>query len=126
MTVEAALQKSLLAIPSINGGRLLERMLPTLRIPGELVVVLDQGSTDNTEEVCRKAGVGLRQLGRPHTYTEACNIGAEIAKERGCDFVFVANNDITFTTDVMRELLAELLRDPRLGIVDQHLRRRKC
>jgi glycosyltransferase involved in cell wall biosynthesis len=117
MTVEAALQKSLLAIPSINGGRLLERMLPTLRIPGELVVVLDQGSTDNTEEVCRKAGVGLRQLGRPHTYTEACNIGAEIAKERGCDFVFVANNDITFTTDVMRELLAELLRDPRLGIV---------
>lgn len=117
MIVEAALQKSLLAIPSINGARLLERMLPSLGIPGELVVVLDQGSTDNTEEVCRKAGVGLRQLGRPHTYTEACNIGAEMAKERGCDFVFVANNDITFTTDVMRELLAELLRDPRLGIV---------
>jgi glycosyltransferase involved in cell wall biosynthesis len=117
MVIEAALRKTLLAIPSINGGKLLERMLPTLRIPGELIVVLDQGSTDNTEEVCRKAGVGLRQLGRPHTYTEACNIGAEMAKERGCDFIFVANNDITFTTDVIRELLAELLRDPSLGIV---------
>lgn len=117
MVIEAALNKSLLAIPSINGAKLLERMLPTLRIPSELVVVIDQGSTDDTEEVCRKAGVGLRQLGRPHTYTEACNIGAEIAKERGCDFIFVANNDITFTTDVMRELLAELVADPGLGIV---------
>ena len=117
MIVEAALQKSLLAIPSINGARLLERMLPTLGIPAELIVVLDQGSADNTEAVCRKAGVGLRQLARPHTYAEACNIGAKMAKERGCDFLFVANNDITLTTDVIRELLAELLRDPRLGIV---------
>ncbi|RFB79825.1 glycosyltransferase [Methylovirgula sp. 4M-Z18] len=117
MVIEAAIKKSLLVIPSINGDKLLARMLPTLRIPSELVVVLDQGSTDKTEEVCREAGVALRQLGRPHTYTEACNIGAEIAAERGCDFVFVANNDITFTTDVVRELLAELLRDPNLGIV---------
>lgn len=117
MIIESALKKSLLAIPSINGAKLLERMLPTLRIPSELVVVIDQGSTDNTEEVCRSAGVGIRQLGRAHTYTEACNIGAEIAKERGCDFLFVANNDITFTTDVMRELLAEMLADADLGIV---------
>lgn len=117
MTIETALRKTLLVIPSINGAKLLERMLPTLRIPGELVVVLDQGSADNTEDVCRSAGVGLRQLGRAHTYTEACNIGAEMARERGCEFVFVANNDITFTTDVMRELLAELLADPDLGIV---------
>ena len=116
MLIEAALQKSLVAIPSINGGRLLERMLPTLRIPGELVVVLDQGSTDHAEEVCRKAGVGFVQLERPHTYTEACNIGARIAAERGCEFLFVGNNDISFTTDVVRELLAELMADPDLGI----------
>lgn len=117
MVIEAALRKSLLVIPSINGGELLQRMLPTLRIPSELVVVLDQGSTDSTDSVCDQAGVHLKQLGRPHTYTEACNIGADIARERGCEFVFVANNDITFTTDVMRELLSELLNDPDLGIV---------
>jgi GT2 family glycosyltransferase len=117
MIVEAALQKSLLVIPSINGASSLEQMLPTLGIPGERVVVLDQGSTDNTGEVCRKAGVGLLQLAQPRTYAEACNVGAEMANERGCDFVFIANNDIRFATDVMRELLAELLRDPRLGIV---------
>ena len=117
MDIEAALRKSLLVIPSINGGKLLERMLPTLRIPSELVMVIDQGSTDSTEAICKQAGVHLKQLGRPHTYTEACNIGADLARERGCEFVFVANNDITFTTDVMRELLGELLNDPDLGIV---------
>lgn len=117
MIIEAALRRTLLVIPSINGGELLARMLPTLRIPSELVVVLDQGSTDSTEAVCKQAGVYLQQLGRPHTYTEACNIGADLARERGCEFLFVANNDITFTTDVMRELLAELLTDPDLGIV---------
>jgi glycosyltransferase involved in cell wall biosynthesis len=117
MSIEAALSKTLLVIPSVNGGKLLKRMLPTLRIPAELVVVIDQGSTDNTEEVCRSAGVGVVQLGRPHTYTEACNIGAEIATQRGCEYLFVANNDITFTTDVVRELLGELLADPDLGIV---------
>jgi GT2 family glycosyltransferase len=111
------LQKTVLAIPSINGGRLLARMLPTLQIPGELVIVLDQGSTDDTEEICRAAGVDLVQLGRPHTYTEACNIGAEIARERACDYLFVANNDIALTTDVIRALLAELIADPNLGIV---------
>lgn len=92
-------------------------MLATLRIPSELIVVIDQGSSDDTQEVCRRAGVHVEQLGRPHTYTEACNIGADIAKKRGCDFLFVANNDITFTTDVMRELLAELIADSDLGIV---------
>ena len=115
--VEAALARSLFVIPSINGGSLLRRMLPTLRLPLHTVVVLDQGSVDDTEAVCRKAGVRLVQLGRPHTYTEASNIGARMARETGCAFVFISNNDIAFTTDVAAELLAEMLEDSRLGIV---------
>jgi len=95
---------------------LLDRMLPTLRLPTDIVVVLDQGSTDDTEEVCRSAGVQLVQLGRPHTYTEACNLAARMAAERGANFVYVANNDITFQTDVARQLLAAMLEDPNLAI----------
>ncbi len=115
--VEAALARSLFVIPSINGASLLRRMLPTLRLSLHAVVVLDQGSVDDTEAVCRAAGVRLVQLGRPHTYTEAGNIGARMAREAGCAFVFISNNDIAFTTDVGAELLAEMLEDPRLGIV---------
>lgn len=115
--IEAALAKSLIALPSVNGGRLLKRMLPTLRVPPELVVVIDQASADDTAEVCAEAGVTLYQAGERLTYTQACNLGAKIARERGAEFLFVGNNDITFTTDVAREMLAEMLRDPKLGIV---------
>jgi GT2 family glycosyltransferase len=114
--VEQALKRSLFVIPSINGAALLARMLPTLRVSGELVVVLDQGSTDETEEVCRDAGVECIQLGTPHTYTMACGIGARLARERKADYVFILNNDITFVTDVARELLAEMIMDSGLAI----------
>jgi glycosyltransferase involved in cell wall biosynthesis len=117
MHLQHALKRSLFAIPSIDGGALLARMLPTLNIPTDLIVVLDQGSTDNTADVCLAAGVEMVQLGRPRTWTEACNIGARIAKERGAEYLFISNNDIIFASDVARELLQEMLDDPRLGIV---------
>lgn len=101
--IEEALRNSLIVIPSINGGHLLERMLPTLNVPANIIVVIDQGSTDNTEEVCRQAGVEIVQLGHAHTYTQACNIGAQIARQRRAEYLFVANNDIRFMTDVARE-----------------------
>ncbi|WP_058601703.1 glycosyltransferase [Aureimonas ureilytica] len=107
----------LLVIPSINGGDLLDRMLPSLRVDPANVIVLDQGSDDSTLKVCAKAGVEVLQLGEPHTYTQACNIGARIAAERKKSFVCVSNNDIVFRTNVIAELLAEMQRDDRLGIV---------
>lgn len=115
--VEAALDKCLMIIPSINGAVLLQRMLPSLKLSGKQIVVLDQGSVDTTAEVCRGEGVELIQLGRPHTYTEACNIGLKIAVERCCDYILVANNDIEFKTDVARELMTAMLADPGLAIV---------
>ncbi len=107
----------LVAIPSIHGATLLARMLPTLRFKPSNVVVLDQGSTDETAEICANFGVELIQLGRPHTYTQACNIAAEIARARNCKYLCVSNNDIVFKTDVLAELFAEMQRDPRLAIV---------
>lgn len=110
-------EQILMVIPSINGAQLLRRMLPTLRFKPANVVVLDQGSTDDTAAVCVAAGVVLVQLGHPHTYTQASNIGATMARERGAKYVCISNNDIAFRTDVLAELHAEMERDPRLGIV---------
>jgi GT2 family glycosyltransferase len=106
-----------MVIPSVNGGSLLARMLPTLRFPTANIVVLDQGSIDDTAMVCAAHDVQLLQLGRPHSYTEACNIGADLARERGADYVCVSNNDIIFRTPVLDEMLAEMKHDPYLGIV---------
>ncbi len=106
----------IMVIPSIDGGHLLERMLPSLRLKPVNIVVLDQGSTDDTARICQEAGVELLQLGRPHTYTQACNIGARIARQRGYPFLCVANNDIVFRTNVPSELLVAMECDARLGI----------
>jgi glycosyltransferase involved in cell wall biosynthesis len=114
--IEGSLRKSLIVIPSLNGGSRLERALATLRVPSDIILVLDQGSTDNTEAICASAGVSLTQLNTQRTFSEACNIGAEIARSRGCEFLFVGHNDIALRTDVVRELLTAMLEDSNLGI----------
>jgi len=81
------------------------------------ILVLDQGSTDATAEVCANYGVEIVQLGEPHTYTQASNIGMAIAKRRNLPYLCISNNDITFRTDVLSELLTEMEKDPFLGIV---------
>ena len=115
--VVRSLKRTIFAIPSINGAAHLERMLPTLNIPPEMVVVLDQGSRDNTAAICEEFGVGVRQLNQPHTYTQCCNIALEMAAETKTEFLFISNNDIRFSTDVVQELLYEMLSDEFLGIV---------
>lgn len=104
-------------IPSINGGHLLERMLPTLDIPMDRVVVLDQGSTDKTLEICNNHSVRVEQLSVPHTYAQCCNISLDLAASADCKFVFISNNDIIFATDVVKELCCEIRRDPNLAIL---------
>lgn len=116
-SADAALAGTLFVIPSINGAHLLERMLPSLDLPKSCIVVLDQGSTDGTEAVCRRSGVEMIQLGTPRTYTQACNIGLELATQRGIQYLYISNNDIRFVTHVAQELLAEMVADDRLAIV---------
>lgn len=115
--VEEKLARSIFAIPSYNGGNLLQRMLPTTKLPPHIVHVLDQTSNDNTAEVCAQYGAKLVQLGERRTYTQCCNIALQIANENKSEFLFISNNDITFVTDVARELLAEMIQDPSLGIL---------
>ncbi|WP_191971019.1 glycosyltransferase [Methylobacterium soli] len=107
----------LIVIPSVNGGNLLRRMFPSMRDVLHRVVVLDQGSTDDTLAVCVAFGAEIVQLGAPRTYTQACNAGMSLAKARGCRYLLVANNDVRLVTDVCRQLLREMLRDDNLAIV---------
>ena len=48
MNVEAALDSTVVIIPSLNGKALLERMLPTLDIPFASGLVIHQGEDDGT------------------------------------------------------------------------------
>ncbi|TXM63889.1 glycosyltransferase, partial [Methylobacterium sp. WL12] len=115
--IENAINKMLIVIPSINGGKLLFRMFSSMHNVLHRIVVLDQGSTDDTNAVCSEFGVEIIQLGTPRTYTQACNIGMSLAKERDCRYLVASNNDIRLITDVCRQLLQEMLRDDNLAIV---------
>lgn len=115
--IEEAIGSLLIVIPSVNGGKLLSLMFPSMRHFAHRTVVLDQGSTDDTAEVCAEFGVEVVQLDTPRTYTEACNLGMDLAKSRGCKYLIAANNDIRLVTDVVRQLLDVMLRDDNLAVV---------
>ena len=52
--VESALAKSLIVIPSINGAHLLRRILPTLNVPGDCILVAE-GERVAADAVLREA-----------------------------------------------------------------------
>lgn len=114
--IHAAIESLLIVIPSINGGSMLERMFSSMRNVAHRTIVLDQASTDDTPAICERFGVQLLQLGETKTYTQACNIGLTLAKEKNCKYLVVANNDVRLITDVCQQLLREMLKDDNLAI----------
>ncbi|MFH0821787.1 MAG: glycosyltransferase [Pseudomonadota bacterium] len=104
-------------IPSYRGRRLLSAMLPTIDLPFTQVLVVDQGGSDGTEELCRKLGVNVIQTNRQCTFTEAANIGMEHALSRGADYILLANNDIEFLTPVCRQLVGIAEAEKNVGAV---------
>lgn len=115
MTPDAALDRMLLAIPALDAGPRLARLLPTLRVPGDRVVVLDGGSRDDTEAVCRARGVAVHPLGAAPTAARACNVAARLGLARGAEFLLFVGDGILFATDVARELAGAMTADARLG-----------
>lgn len=110
-----ALSKTLVVVPSFNGRHLLERFLPTVDIPPEQVLVVDQGNADGTEELCARRGVRCLQLGRQASFTVACNAGITWALDHGARYICLANNDVEFLTPVIHQLLETTLTETKVG-----------
>ncbi len=83
-------------IPAYNAERYLAEALASVfgqsRVPEEIIVV-DDGSTDRTEEVVRKHGEAIRFLKQPHRGPGAArNLGVESA--RGEFIAFLDADDL--------------------------------
>ncbi|MFN4260359.1 MAG: glycosyltransferase [Gemmataceae bacterium] len=115
--VEKALRETIVVIPSINGRKLLEQFFPTLDIPTQQVVVIDQNSSDGTEEYCRERGAHCLQLGKQASFTQACNAGFRWALERDAQYICLANNDIEFLTPVLHQLHHTLRTESQVAAV---------
>lgn len=79
-------------------------------IPGDvvdLVVVVDNGSTDRTVAVAK--GAGARVVSEPRAgYGYACAAGVRVARERGAEALVFLDGDGSFDAGQIPELLAPL------------------
>jgi GT2 family glycosyltransferase len=96
-------------VPTLNGARLLEGCLPSLTsqtYPELEVIVVDNASSDDTEDVADRFGVRYVKLDRNHGFAPAINKGVDAA--RGAILVFV-NNDMRFDGAFVEHLVRPIL-----------------
>lgn len=102
---------------SYNGRELLEAMLPTLaaqRRPPDEIIVVDNGSTDDTAAYLAREWPQVRVVANPQnlSISAALNRGVGAAS---CECVALLNNDIELDPEWLSELLAGLERHPQAG-----------
>lgn len=100
-----------------------QRCLASLRelsYPNQKIVVVDNHSTDGTEEAIRKLfpQVTVLQSGNNLGYTGGNNLGIHYAIQQGADYVLVLNPDtILVNRGFIEEMVAYSQKHPEVGIM---------
>lgn len=84
------------------------------------VVLIDNESSEPTgrfDEAAQSLNLTVLQSPINIGFTGACNLGMQIALDKGSGFVFLLNNDTVLVDDVISQLRARLSRDNALGIL---------
>jgi GT2 family glycosyltransferase len=87
------------------------------------VIVVDNGSTDGSEELIRRhfPDVTVIQTGGNIGFSRGNNAGIRHALEHGAEFVWVLNNDTIVDGHALTALVEEAARHPRSGIIGSAL-----
>lgn len=109
--------KCVAVIPSIDGLYLLRRLLPTIDLPNESIIIVDQGSLDGTEEFCISRGHKVLQLKKRSTFTRAVNLGIKEALKLNADYILIINNDTEFKTNIATQLVSRMEQEENIGIL---------
>jgi GT2 family glycosyltransferase len=95
-------------IPTWNRSALLAEVLADLgrqTYPIERVIVVDNGSTDDSAAVARRAGADVLALAANAGFAAAVNRGVQ---EAGSEWIAVLNNDVALEPDWLEKLMARL------------------
>jgi len=98
-------------IPTWNRADLLARVLGDLgrqTYPIERVIVVDNGSTDDSAAVATRAGAEVIAMGANAGFAAAVNRGIQ---EVGCEWIAILNNDVVLEPDWLEKLTAPLGND---------------
>lgn len=101
-----------------NGVRVLEDCLPS--VVGQdytdfEVIVVDNGSEDDSHEVVKRVDAQWVQLGHNAGLAAALNAGAQVATG---EFLLFLNNDLRLRKDFVRNLARPLVEDPSVFAAD--------
>ncbi|MDP1636696.1 MAG: methyltransferase domain-containing protein [Candidatus Nitrotoga sp.] len=90
-----------------------------LDYPNYEVVVVDNGSTDDSVDVISKQypDTTLLQTGANLGYAGGNNVGIRWALDRGADYVLVLNNDTVVDKNMLSHLVMAGFLDDRLGVI---------
>ena len=98
-------------VPHWNRRDLLESLLPNLRdqtVRFDEIVIVDNGSTDDSAAVAERAGARVVRLEKNLGFAAAVNRGIATA---GADWVAILNNDVTLAPDWLALLIAAAERE---------------
>jgi GT2 family glycosyltransferase len=115
-------------IPTLNGAQHLRSCLSSLENqsynPTEVIVV-DNGSTDSTIDILKTEFpyVHIIQLSRNHGFAGAVNAGINAASG---DYVALLNNDAVADQHWLRNLMATIKRDEKIGVCGSKLLQRRA
>lgn len=86
--------------------------------PHFMVILLDNGSSDGSGERIERLFPQVDMLRSEVNlgFDGGNNLGIMRALNRGCDYVFLLNNDTVVDPGMLGELVEAALRDPRIGI----------
>jgi len=98
-----------IVIPNWNRAKLLGTALASLAQqthPVERVMVVDNGSTDDSDKVARRAGAQFIALGENAGFSAAVNRGIREAED--VEYIGILNNDVTLEPDWLGGLIGKL------------------
>jgi len=104
-----------------NEGRWLAKAFESLNGLSSEIIVLDDGSTDDTVQICEKCPEVvkiLHQENMPFDETRDKNALYEEAKKRNPDFILTMDGDEIFPPNIQHILLDEIKNNPQVNIFE--------
>jgi GT2 family glycosyltransferase len=98
-----------IVIPNWNGSALLTKLLGDLQrqsYPIDRVIVVDNGSTDDSARVATNAGASLIELGANTGFAHAVNCGI---RNSDAEWIAILNNDISLDPDWLTHMMGKLV-----------------